>query len=87
VVELLAYIRVVRGHGLSLVTPVLSHSDSGSRNPSLPTPKGWPLSWVKDSITFPQAKLNELRGVDATLYVRFLRGTRESYSVYLIRIR
>ncbi|KAG2066463.1 DUF221-domain-containing protein [Suillus decipiens] len=44
-------------------------------NPSPPTPKGWPLSWVKDSITFPQMKLNELRGVDATLYVRFLRGT------------
>ncbi|KAG2033743.1 hypothetical protein BDR03DRAFT_1094176 [Suillus americanus] len=48
---------------------------SWARSPSPPTPKGWPLSWVKDSITFPQAKLNELRGVDATLYVRFLRGT------------
>lgn len=48
---------------------------SWARYPSPPTPKGWPLSWVKDSITFPQAKLNELRGVDATLYVRFLRGT------------
>ncbi|KAG1751153.1 hypothetical protein EDB19DRAFT_1675660 [Suillus lakei] len=47
----------------------------GSRNPSPPTPRGWPLSWVKDSFTFPQVKLNELRGVDATLYVRFLRGT------------
>ncbi|KAG2129484.1 hypothetical protein DEU56DRAFT_817317 [Suillus clintonianus] len=46
----------------------------GSRNPSPPTPRGWPLSWVKDSITFPQAKLNELRGIDAALYVRFLRG-------------
>ncbi|KAG1750941.1 late exocytosis, associated with Golgi transport-domain-containing protein [Suillus occidentalis] len=48
---------------------------SWARHPSPPTPKGWPLSWVKDSITFPRAKLNELRGVDATLYVRFLRGT------------
>jgi hypothetical protein len=48
---------------------------SWARNPCPPTPKGWPLSWVKDSITFPQVKLNELRGVDATLYVRFLRGT------------
>ncbi|KAG1906688.1 uncharacterized protein F5891DRAFT_476392 [Suillus fuscotomentosus] len=48
---------------------------SWARNPSPPTPKGWPLSWVKDSITLPQAKLNELRGVDATLYVRFLRGS------------
>ncbi|KAG1745993.1 uncharacterized protein EDB91DRAFT_1120093 [Suillus paluster] len=47
----------------------------GSRNPSPPTPRGWPLSWVKDSIGFPQAKLNELRGIDATLYVRFLRGS------------
>ncbi|KAG2338484.1 hypothetical protein BDR05DRAFT_969182 [Suillus weaverae] len=48
---------------------------SWARNPSHPTPKGWPLSWVKDSIAFPQAKLNELRGVDAALYVRFLRGS------------
>ncbi|KAG2153124.1 uncharacterized protein EDB93DRAFT_1136745 [Suillus bovinus] len=48
---------------------------SWARNPSPPTPKGWPLSWVKDSIALPQAKLNELRGVDATLYVRFLRGS------------
>ncbi|KAG0700120.1 hypothetical protein DFH29DRAFT_933566 [Suillus ampliporus] len=48
---------------------------SWARNPSPPTPRGWPLSWVKDSITFPQEKLNELRGIDATLYVRFLRGS------------
>ncbi|OAX42854.1 DUF221-domain-containing protein [Rhizopogon vinicolor AM-OR11-026] len=47
---------------------------SWARNPSPPTPRGWPLSWVKDSISFPQEKLNELRGIDATLYVRFLRG-------------
>ncbi|KAJ7672754.1 hypothetical protein B0H17DRAFT_1170837 [Mycena rosella] len=39
---------------------------SWARYPSPPSPRGWPLSWVK--------QMNELRGVDATLYVRFLRG-------------
>ncbi|EGN98239.1 hypothetical protein SERLA73DRAFT_169263 [Serpula lacrymans var. lacrymans S7.3] len=47
---------------------------SWARNPSPPTPKGWPLSWVKECINFPVFKLNELRGIDAALYVRFLRG-------------
>ncbi|KAH7928412.1 hypothetical protein BV22DRAFT_207268 [Leucogyrophana mollusca] len=47
---------------------------SWALHPSPPTPKGWPLSWVKDSITFPPEKLCELRGIDATLYIRFLRG-------------
>ncbi|TFK40830.1 hypothetical protein BDQ12DRAFT_721445 [Crucibulum laeve] len=42
--------------------------------PSPPTPKGWPLSWVKQVIQFPEARLNEIRGVDAALYIRFLRG-------------
>lgn len=47
---------------------------SWAKNPSPPIPQGWPLSWVKDVIEMPQARLNELRGVDATLYVRFLQG-------------
>lgn len=45
-----------------------------ARFPSPPTPKGWPLSWVKQAIQFPEDKLNQLRGLDATLYIRFLRG-------------
>ncbi|KAH7885331.1 hypothetical protein F5I97DRAFT_1956518 [Phlebopus sp. FC_14] len=51
---------------------------SWARNPSPPSPQGWPLSWVKDSINVPQDRLNHLRGIDATLYVRFLRGCRKS---------
>ncbi|KAJ3506561.1 hypothetical protein NLJ89_g6803 [Agrocybe chaxingu] len=48
---------------------------SWARLPSPPSPGGWPLSWVKPVVMFPEEKLNELRGVDATLYVRFLRGS------------
>ncbi|KAF7298976.1 CBM1 domain-containing protein [Mycena indigotica] len=47
---------------------------SWARYPSPPSPKGWPLSWVKQVVFFPADKMNELRGVDATLYVRWLRG-------------
>ncbi|KAF9221015.1 hypothetical protein BS17DRAFT_758900 [Gyrodon lividus] len=47
---------------------------SWAANPPPPSPMGWPLSWVKDSLNVPQDKLNDLRGVDATLYTRFLRG-------------
>ncbi|PFH54095.1 hypothetical protein AMATHDRAFT_38479 [Amanita thiersii Skay4041] len=47
---------------------------SWARYPSPPSPLGWPLSWVKPIIYFPEDELNELRGVDATLYIRFLRG-------------
>ncbi|KAJ6559133.1 hypothetical protein DFH09DRAFT_1247926 [Mycena vulgaris] len=47
---------------------------SWARYPSPPSPGGWPLSWVKQVVFFPADKMNELRGVDATLYVRFLRG-------------
>ncbi|KIJ64508.1 hypothetical protein HYDPIDRAFT_90493 [Hydnomerulius pinastri MD-312] len=47
---------------------------SWARNPSPPTPKGWPLSWINDSLKVPQERLHELRGIDAALYVRFLRG-------------
>ncbi|KIY72425.1 DUF221-domain-containing protein [Cylindrobasidium torrendii FP15055 ss-10] len=42
--------------------------------PSPPTPQGWPLSWIPQVIKIPEEKMNELRGVDATLYIRFLRG-------------
>ncbi|KAF8139509.1 hypothetical protein K438DRAFT_1911418 [Mycena galopus ATCC 62051] len=47
---------------------------SWARYPSPPTPRGWPLSWVKQVVFFPPNKMNELRGVDATLYIRWLRG-------------
>ncbi|KAF8158103.1 hypothetical protein B0H34DRAFT_441453 [Crassisporium funariophilum] len=47
---------------------------SWARYPSPPSPAGWPLSWVKQAIKFPEDKLNELRGLDAALYIRFLRG-------------
>ena len=43
-------------------------------NPSPPHPRGWPLSWVKQVVTFPEEKMLALRGIDATLYIRFLRG-------------
>ncbi|KAJ7288266.1 hypothetical protein C8J57DRAFT_1115702 [Mycena rebaudengoi] len=45
-----------------------------ARYPSPPSPVGWPLSWVRQVVFFPEDKMNEIRGVDATLYVRFLRG-------------
>ncbi|KAF4590709.1 hypothetical protein EYR40_009306 [Pleurotus pulmonarius] len=47
---------------------------SWAKDPSPPSPQGWPLSWVKQIVWFPEEKMNQLRGVDATLYVRFLRG-------------
>jgi hypothetical protein len=47
---------------------------SPNSNPSPPHPRGWPLSWVKQVVTFPEEKMLALRGIDATLYVRFLRG-------------
>jgi len=43
-------------------------------DPSPPHPRGWPLGWVKQVLTFPEDKMLALRGIDATLYVRFLRG-------------
>ncbi|KZT65812.1 hypothetical protein DAEQUDRAFT_730988 [Daedalea quercina L-15889] len=45
-----------------------------AKKPSPPTPRGWPLSWVKDVVKVSEDKFNDLRGIDATLYVRFLRG-------------
>ncbi|KAF5360772.1 hypothetical protein D9756_004691 [Leucocoprinus leucothites] len=47
---------------------------SWARFPSPPSPKGWILSWVGQALAFPEDKLHELRGIDATLYTRFLRG-------------
>ncbi|KAJ7069743.1 hypothetical protein C8F01DRAFT_526127 [Mycena amicta] len=47
---------------------------SWARYPSPPSPGGWPLSWIKQVVFFPADKMNELRGVDATLYIRWLRG-------------
>ncbi|KAI6044833.1 hypothetical protein EDC04DRAFT_3105614 [Pisolithus marmoratus] len=47
---------------------------SWARNRSPPTPQGLPLSWVKEAVKLSQTRLNELRGVDAALYVRFLQG-------------
>ncbi|KAJ6508720.1 hypothetical protein C8R45DRAFT_815696 [Mycena sanguinolenta] len=47
---------------------------SWARYASPPSPRGWPLSWVKEVVWFPPAKMNEIRGVDATLYIRWLRG-------------
>ncbi|CAK5284161.1 unnamed protein product [Mycena citricolor] len=47
---------------------------SWARYPSPASPRGWLLSWVKQIVWLPPEKMNELRGVDATLYVRFLRA-------------
>ncbi|KAF5382774.1 hypothetical protein D9615_002912 [Tricholomella constricta] len=47
---------------------------SWARNPSPPSPQGWPLSWVKQAVQFREEEMLKLRGVDATLYIRFLRG-------------
>ncbi|KIP05154.1 hypothetical protein PHLGIDRAFT_108550 [Phlebiopsis gigantea 11061_1 CR5-6] len=45
-----------------------------AKKSSPPISQGWPLSWVRQAVTFPDDKLNEIRGVDASLYVRFLKG-------------
>ncbi|EJD50636.1 hypothetical protein AURDEDRAFT_112230 [Auricularia subglabra TFB-10046 SS5] len=44
-----------------------------AERPSPPLPR-WPLAWVWQAIRFPEDKLLELVGTDATLYCRFLRG-------------
>ena len=51
-------------------------------NPSPPHPRGWPLSWVKQVVTFPEEKMLMLRGIDATLYIRFLRGCCMLFSTH-----
>ncbi|ESK90457.1 integral membrane protein [Moniliophthora roreri MCA 2997] len=50
-----------------------------ARYPSPPSPRGWPLSWVPRVMKFPEQKINELRGLDAALYIRFLRGCCTCY--------
>lgn len=52
----------------------LFHARSWARNPSPPSSRGWPLSWVKHTINVSEDKLLELRGIDASLYIRFLRA-------------
>ncbi|KAI1793237.1 hypothetical protein LXA43DRAFT_231356 [Ganoderma leucocontextum] len=47
---------------------------SWAKRPSPPLPRKWPLGWVKQVLKFPEDRFNELRGVDATLYIRWLRG-------------
>lgn len=47
---------------------------SWAKYPSPPSPKGWPLSWVPQAVKLSEDKLLQLRGVDAALYIRFLRG-------------
>ncbi|KAI0755185.1 hypothetical protein C8Q80DRAFT_1093766 [Daedaleopsis nitida] len=47
---------------------------SWAKRPSPPLPRKWPLGWIKQVLTFPEDRFNQLRGVDASLYIRFLRG-------------
>ncbi|KAK7681546.1 hypothetical protein QCA50_015278 [Cerrena zonata] len=47
---------------------------SWAKNASPPLPLGWPLAWVKQVLSFPEDRFNELRGVDASVYLRFLKG-------------
>lgn len=47
---------------------------SWAKLPSPPHPQGWPLSWVNKVVKFPEAEFCRLRGVDATVYCRFIRG-------------
>ncbi|PIL22331.1 hypothetical protein GSI_15019 [Ganoderma sinense ZZ0214-1] len=47
---------------------------SWAKRPSPPLPRKWPLEWTKQVLKFPEDRFNELRGVDATLYIRWLRG-------------
>ncbi|KAF8645225.1 hypothetical protein AX16_008052 [Volvariella volvacea WC 439] len=52
----------------------LYNGRSWARHPTAPVTNGWPLSWIWGVIKLPEAEMNKLRGIDATLYVRFLRG-------------
>ncbi|KAH8825373.1 hypothetical protein DL96DRAFT_1670496 [Flagelloscypha sp. PMI_526] len=47
---------------------------SWAKIPSPPSPRGWPLSWVHQVVWISETEMNRLRGVDASLYIRFLRG-------------
>ncbi|KAJ2930898.1 hypothetical protein H1R20_g6193, partial [Candolleomyces eurysporus] len=52
----------------------LYNGRSWARFPSPPSPTGWALSWIREVIGYSEDELHSLRGTDATLYVRFLRG-------------
>ena len=43
----------------------------------------WLLGWVWQAIWFPEDKMLDLVGTDATLYCRFLRGSRACSSLVL----
>lgn len=63
--------------------------DDSLRRPSPTLPRTWPLGWIKQAWTFPEDRLNQLRGVDASLYIRFLRGcfwfaVLQSFSTLLV---
>ncbi|KAH9159491.1 hypothetical protein EDB89DRAFT_2048781 [Lactarius sanguifluus] len=47
---------------------------SWAKYPSPLIPQGWPLSWVRQALSIPETKINELRGLDATVYSLFLRA-------------
>ncbi|KAF8517159.1 hypothetical protein BU17DRAFT_50176 [Hysterangium stoloniferum] len=46
-----------------------------AKKPSPPLPK-WPLEWIKQALALPETSLPDLIGIDATLYIRFLKGCR-----------
>ncbi|KAJ4482111.1 hypothetical protein J3R30DRAFT_3286495 [Lentinula aciculospora] len=48
---------------------------SWARYASPPIPLDWPLGWIPQVLRFSEDQLNQLRGVDAALYIRFLRGS------------
>ncbi|KAH9912692.1 uncharacterized protein BXZ73DRAFT_107327 [Epithele typhae] len=47
---------------------------SWARRPSPPLPRKYILGWVKQVLTFPEDQFNQLRGVDAALYIRWIRA-------------
>ncbi|KAF8578198.1 hypothetical protein K439DRAFT_1663846 [Ramaria rubella] len=46
-----------------------------AKNPSPALPK-WPLAWVMQALQIPESTLPDLLGLDATLYIRFLKACR-----------
>lgn len=53
--------------------PLLDHKKL-YRYPSPPIPLEWPLQWLLQALNFSEEQLNQLRGIDAALYIRWLRG-------------
>jgi hypothetical protein len=66
--------------------PILITNDTFCRKPSPALDLRWPLSWIHEVLTFPDSKFNELRGVDASLYVRFLKGCGEFTTSLILSI-